>query len=398
LIYLDHNATTPVRAEAREAIGRALVELVGNPSSVHAEGRRARSAVEGARADVAALLGVSPEETVFCSGGTEGDNWAVRALAELARAKSGRRHLVSSPLEHPAVKETLRALEEEGFEVSWLAPAPDGSLTPEALAGALRADTALVTLATANHELGNVYPVAAFAAAAHGRGAYFHTDAVQAAGKVRLDMRAAGVDAATVSSHKIYGPKGVGAVYVSRTLDPGPLILGGHQERERRGGTENVPGIVGFGVAARAASAELRENEARIAALRDELEAGLLALPGARRHGPASGAPRLGGTLNVGFEDVPGQLLAVNLDLAGVCVSTGAACTSGSLRPSPVLLALGLPEEAAAEGIRLSLGRDTTRAEISHVLSLFPDLLDRIRTTRASARRRTQASATGEVP
>jgi len=387
LIYLDHNATTPVRREAQEATSRALSELPGNPSSVHAAGRQARAAVEGARAEVASLVGVTPEELVFCSGGTEGDNWAIRSLARLARARSGRSHLVSSRLEHPAVQETVLALASEGFSITWLAPLADGNLRVEDLTAAVGPTTALVSLAAANHELGNVYPVSAFARVAHAAGALFHTDAVQAAGKIPLALSRDEIDAATFSSHKLYGPKGVGAVYMRRTLDPDPLLIGGHQERERRAGTENLPGIVGFGVAARAAAGELAREEARLAALRDELERGLLALPGARRHGPPPCSPRLAGTLNVGFDDVPGQLLAVSLDLEGICVSTGAACTSGSLRPSPVLLALGLPEAAAAEGVRLSLGRGTTREEILHVLTTFPTVLERIRAARRATRR-----------
>jgi tRNA (5-methylaminomethyl-2-thiouridylate)-methyltransferase len=378
MIDLDHNATTAPRPEVIEAVARALRDLPGNASSLHGPGRAARAAIEAARVEVAALAGVLPEEIVFTSGGTEGNNLVLRGLARAAAAESpgARLHVVSSPLEHPSVAGALGALG-AGCEVSLVSPGAAGEITAAAVAAALRPETVLVTLAAANHELGNAYDVAALAAAARAGGALFHTDAVQAAGKLPLDLAAAGADAATLSAHKIHGPKGVGAVYVRRGLDLPPLLAGGHQEHERRAGTENVAGIVGFGVAARLARAELAEVGARVRALRDRLQARLLAVPGARLHGDATA--RLPGTLNVGFAGVPGQLLAVALDLEGVCVSTGAACTSGTLAPSPVLTALGLAPAEAAEAVRLSLGRDTTEVEVERVAGLIPELVARIR-------------------
>jgi tRNA (5-methylaminomethyl-2-thiouridylate)-methyltransferase len=380
-IYLDHNATTPTRPEAVRAVAGALADLPGNPSSLHAAGRAARAAIEAARREVAALAGVAAEEIVFTSGGTEANNLGVRGLARAGAARRGagaaaRPHVVSSPLEHPSVRGALEALAPD-FDVSFVAVGARGEITPEALAAALRPETVLVTLAAANHELGNAYDVAALAAVARAHGALFHTDAVQAAGKLPLDLAAARVDAASLSAHKLGGPKGVGAVYVRRGLDLPPLLAGGHQEHERRPGTENVPGIVGFGVAARLAAAERDGVAARVRRLRDRLEERLLAIPGARVHGDLD--RRVPGTCNVAFAGVPGQLLAIALDLEGVSVSTGAACTSGSLAPSPVLLALGLRAADAGEALRVSLGADTSDDEIERVAALMPSLVERVR-------------------
>jgi tRNA (5-methylaminomethyl-2-thiouridylate)-methyltransferase len=374
MIYLDHNATTPVRAEVADAMAAALRALPGNPSSVHAAGRAARAAIEEARAEVGALVGAAAETIVFTSGGTEGNDLAIRGLlrGRGCRLAGARPHVVSSPLEHPSV---LGALAAADVELTLVAVGPDGGITPEALRAALRPDTALVSLATANHELGNVYDVAAFAALAHEVGALFHTDAVQAGGKLPLDVAALGVDALTLSAHKLHGPKGTGAIYLRTGAPFAPPIEGGHQERERRPGTENVVGIVGFGVAARLARAERDAEAVRLAALRDRLETALLAIPGARRHGDAGA--RLPGTLNVGFAGAPGQRLAAALDLEGICVSTGAACTSGSLAPSPVLTALGMPGARAAEGLRFGLGRDNDEAQIDRVAALMPALVAR---------------------
>ncbi len=388
-IYLDHNATTPLRAEVIDAMTVALRELGGNPSSAHAPGRAARAAVEQARAEVAALVGAGAEEIVFTSGGTEGNDLAIRGLLRGGREGMGtgpgfpsrrsaqggaRPHVVSSAIEHPSVLGALAAAE---IDLTQLLVGPQGTIVPETLQAALRPETALVTLALANHELGNVHDVATSAAIARGAGALFHADAVQAVGKIAVDVVALGLDALTLSAHKIHGPKGVGAVYLRRGVAFAPLTAGGHQERERRAGTENVPGIVGFGVAARLARVDLDVVGARLARLRDRLEAQLLAISGARRHGdPARCLP---GTLNLGFAGAPGQLVAAALDLEGVSVSTGAACTSGSLAPSPVLLALGLPPEQAACAVRFGLGRDTTEAEIDRVAALCAEIVARVR-------------------
>ena len=375
-IYLDHNATTPLRPEVLEAMTAALRDLPGNPSSPHAPGRAARAAIERARAEVAALIGATAEEIVFTSGGTEGNELAIGGLLRGARGRrgGGRPHVVSSPIEHPSV---LGALSAADVDLHAAARRRRRRIDPAALRAAMRPETALVTLAVANHELGNVCDVATLAAIAHQGGALFHADAVQAAGKIPVDVAALGVDALTISAHKLHGPKGVGAIFLRRSAPFAPFSHGGHQERERRAGTENVAGIVGFGVAARLARAELAETSTRVATLRDRLERQLLAIAGARRHGDQ--VRSLPGTLNVGFPGAPGQLVAAALDLEGVAVSTGAACTSGSLAPSPVLLALGLSRDEAACALRFGLGRGTTAEEIDRVAALTAEIVDRVR-------------------
>jgi cysteine desulfurase len=424
MIYLDHNATTPVRPEVVEAMARAAVDFPGNPSSVHGWGRRARNAVESARAEVAGLLGVTSEEIVFTSGGTEADNLAIRGLWEGARRR-GRRHLIASPLEHPAVRGAIEAIGDSGglilrgagtapeavtAEITWLPVSPRGELAADDLDAALRDDTALVTLALANHELGNRYPLARFVSLARRRGALVHTDAVQAAGKVPLNLSDLGVDAAAISAHKLGGPQGVGAVFVRRGLDLPPLLRGGHQERERRPGTENVAGIVGFGLACRLARSSQNQMD-QMEVLRRDLLGHLRAVPGARLLGAAKGEAgsewestageavgererRLPGTVMVAFPGAPGQLVTIGLDLDGVAVSTGAACSSGSLEPSPVLTALGLSAEQAGEGIRISMGWTTTAQDIARLGEVLPGVVARVR----AASREGQPATTAEQP
>jgi cysteine desulfurase len=377
VIYLDHNATTRPDPAVRAAMEAVLDGEFGNPSSLHAAGRRARDLVERARAEVAAFIGAGKDEIVFCSGGTEGDNLAIRGAAHAMRAR-GRDRVISSPLEHPAVAASLGQLAAEGFRVEQIPVDGEGAIDPRDLEKMLGPDLALVTLATANHEIGNLFAVGELAELAHRAGALFHTDAVQAAGRVPFDVAELGVDLATISSHKLHGPKGAGAIFSRRGLDLPPLVVGGHQERERRPGTENVPGIVGFGVACRLARAASPSVSAEIARLRDRLERAAMAIDGARRFG---GGARVPGTLNVGFHGVEGELLMESLDLAGIAVSTGAACSSGSLEPSPVILALGVAREVARSATRFSLGRDNTEAEIDRVAALLPSLVARIRAT-----------------
>jgi cysteine desulfurase len=375
-IELDHNAGAPLRPCARAAIALALEAGLGNPSSRHAAGRAAREAIEQARDQVARLVSASHEELVFCSGGTEADNLAVRGAARAIRAANGRRAVVSSPLEHPAVQESLEALAAEGFEVRRCRVDGTGSLDEEHLAALVDAQVALVTLAAANHELGTRYDVARLAALAHARGARFHTDAVQAARWERLDFPRLGVDYASLSAHKLGGPRGAGALYLRRDAPLAPLIVGGHQERGRRPGTEDLLGAVGFGAACAELIETLPAEAAAAAALRDRLEAGALKIDGARRFG---GGPRVAGTANLGFRGAPGELLTEALDLEGVAASTGAACSSGSTRPSPVLLALGLAPDEARLAVRFSLGADTSAEEIDRVLALLPRLVARVR-------------------
>jgi cysteine desulfurase len=376
-IYLDHNATAPTLPEVREAMAEALARTWGNPSSVHGPGRAARAAVESARVEVAALVGADREEIVFTSGGTEGDHLAIRGLAAAATRAGRGQHLVSSRLEHPAVLGALAALAARGFEVSWLPPAPTGVFAGDALAGALRADTALVTLALANHELGNLADLHALCARAHDRGALFHTDAVQAAGKTPIDVRLLAVDALTISGHKLGGPKGVGAVFIRRGLQPEPLLEGGHQEKERRAGTENVPGILGLAAACRRARTDLPARIAQMRELGARLQQRLLGIPGARLHGDPD--RRLPGTVNVGFAGAPGELVVIGLDLEGVAVSSGAACSSGTQAPSTVLLALGLAPAQAREAVRFSLGPGNTAAEVDRAAAVTAEVVARVR-------------------
>jgi cysteine desulfurase len=369
-IYLDHNATAPLLPEVREAMGRALAEAWANPSSIHAAGRRARAAVEDARAQVAALIGALSDEVVFTSGGTEGNHLAIRGLA------SGSGPLVSSPLEHPSVLGALEAAA-PGAGVRWLPVAPDGRLSPVDLKSALAGPAALVSLALVNHELGNLYPIPELAGRSRAAGVPFHCDAVQALGRIPVDVTTLGADALTLSAHKIGGPKGVGAVWLRSGQPARPLLAGGHQERERRAGTENVAGIIGFGVACRLAAQGLADRAQQLAHLRDRLERRLLDIPGARRHGdPDARAP---GVTNVGFEGAAGQLVAIGLDLDGVAVSTGAACSSGTVAPSPVLRALGLSPARAREAVRFSLGPGNTEAEIDRAAALVELVVARVR-------------------
>jgi cysteine desulfurase len=364
-IYLDHNATTPLDPEARAAILAALDGAPANPSSLHGEGRRARTVVEAARDQVAALLGGMREEIVFTASGTEADHVGLIGLARATR----RRRIVASPVEHPAVDGALAALAAEGFVVERLAVAASGVVElPRALAD----DVGVVVLQAVNHETGVIQPVAEAARLAHAAGAVVFCDAVQAAGKLQIGELDA--DVVAVSSHKIYGPVGAGALRVRRSLDIGPLVGGGGQERGRRPGTEPTATLAGFGLAARLAHERLGEIAA-IGALRDRFEGGLIAL-GA--HVAGAGAPRIA-TVNARFDGVDGRLLAESLDLAGVAVSTGSACSSGSSKPSPVLLAMGLSPDEARRAVRFSLGRHTTAAEIDTVLALLPSLLARIR-------------------
>ena len=369
-IDLDHNATTRLDPAVRDAMRPVWEGVYGNPSSIHEEGRRARDAVERARREVARFVGGAADEVVFTSGGTEADLLGIVGAARAARARGAPARVVSSPLEHPAVHGALALLAAEGFAVERVPVDGAGRIDLDAVAGALRGGAALVSFALANHELGNVYDVAAIAEIAHRAGALVHTDAVQAGGKVPIDVSSLGVDLLSISAHKIHGPKGSGALWVRRGVEVSPLHSGGHQERGARPGTENVAGIVGLGAAAELAREPLSP------ALRDRLEAGLMAL-GARLHGdPVARVPN---TVNVAFSGAPGDVLVAALDLAGIAVSTGAACTSGSVEPSPVVLALGVSRDEAAEAVRFSLGRDNSAWEIEAVLERLPAVLARIR-------------------
>jgi cysteine desulfurase len=377
-IYLDHNATTPVDSAVIEAVAAAMRDDFGNASSVHYFGQQAKGRLDEARHDVATLIGGMSTEVVFTSGGTEADNFAVRGVAE-ALEPLGKRHLVTSSIEHEAVLTTVRALERRDWRVTRVAPDRNGVVQPDAIAAALDDDTALLSLMHANNEVGTVQPVAACAALAHARGVVVHTDAVQTVGKVPVDVHVLGVDLLSLSGHKLYGPKGVGALWIRRGTRLLATMTGGKQERSRRAGTENVPAIVGLGVAARLAAARLDADAATQARLRDQLEEGVLARV-AGTHLNGAGGDRVPNTTNIGFEGIEAESLLIALDLEGFAVSTGSACSSGTLEPSHVLKAMGLPLHDTQNALRLSLGRHTTETDVSALIDALPPLVERLRT------------------
>lgn len=382
-VYLDHNATTPVEPAVADAVAATLREDFGNPSSIHAFGQRAKARLDRARAATAALIGGAPEEIVFTSGGTEADVLALRGAAE-ALQPSGRTHIVTSPIEHEAIIQTAKALARRGWSVTWLPVDGSGVIDPDAVRAAVTDRTAIVSVMHANNEIGTIQPISAIAEVAHAAGALFHTDAVQATGKIFLDVRKIGVDLLSLSGHKFHGPKGVGALWVKRGTRLVAQATGGRQERNRRAGTENVPGLVGLGVAADLARDRMAADGPRIAALRDRLESGVLAsVPDARVNGRRD--LRVPNTTNIGFEGIEAESLVIALDLEGVAVSTGSACSSGTLEPSHVLKAMGLPPPHTQDAIRFSLGHATTEAEIDHVVALLPGLVERLRHVTAGA-------------
>ena len=376
-LYLDFNATAPIRAEVADAVSVAMRSRFGNPSSVHRYGQEAKTALDDARTAVARLIGANAPEVVFTSGGTESDNTAIRAAADAFEPK-GRRHLIATAIEHDAVLATFKALETRGWRTTLLPVGPSGVVDPASLERVIGPDTALVSVMLANNELGTIQPVAALAAIARAHGALVHTDAVQAAGRIPVRVTDLGVDLLSISGHKFGAPKGVGALWVRRGLVLQPWATGGRQERGRRAGTENVPALEGFGVAARLAYEDLAEAAVRMAARRDRLEAALLAqVPGSAVNG--GGAPRVPNTTNISFDRVEGESLVIGLDLEGIAVSTGSACSSGSLEPSHVLRAMGLPPHRVQSAIRFSLGPDTTDDDIDRTVDAVGRVVARLR-------------------
>jgi cysteine desulfurase len=373
-IYLDHNATTPLDPRVLEAMLPVLQDGFGNPSSLHWFGQRARAAVDMAREEVASLVGASPGEIVFTGSGTEADNTALRGVA--AAAREPRRKLLYTTIEHHAVMNTAKALAEEGVPVEAVRTNADGLVDLEDLRARLDDRTALVAVMLANNETGVVQPVAEVVRAARDRGALVHCDAVQAVGKVPVDVRGLDVDTLALSAHKIYGPKGVGALYVKRGTRMKALVRGGSQERNRRAGTENVAGIVGLGRAAALAREEMAAESPRLSVLRDRLEARLLAIPGALRNGEG---PRVPNTANVSFSAVEAESLVMALDMAGVAVSTGAACAAGAVEPSHVLRAIGLSLERVQASLRFSLGRGTTEEQVDRAAALIAEAVEKQR-------------------
>lgn len=377
-VYLDHNATTPVRPEVLEAMLPFLKGEFGNPSSVHAAGQRARRAVERAREQVVALVNCRPDEVVFTAGGSEADSAALVGAAQAAWNGSGgkRRHLIVSTVEHEAVLGAARQLAARGFEVSWVGVDASCRVDVSAVAAALRPGTCLVSVMAANNEVGSVQPIRELAALCRSRGVLFHSDAVQAAGKVPLDFSAAGLDLLALSGHKLNAPKGIGALIVRRGT-PLVALVSGHQEKNRRGGTENVAGIVAFGAACELARGELPAHARELSALRDRLEAGVLCIPGTRRTVETS--DRLPGTSHFCLAGVDGQSMVVALDLEGVCVSSGPACSAGATELSHVLKAVGVPETWGRGALRISLGWGSTAADVDRFLAVLPGCLGRLR-------------------
>ena len=376
-IYLDHNATTPVASPVADAMTRALHTVFGNPSSVHAYGQEAKTALDEARGAVARLIGAEPTELVFTSGGSESNNLAIRGVAEAA-ADSGRRHLVASAIEHEAVLRTLKALDRKGRSTTLVRVDERGVVTAERLAEALTDETALVSIMHANNEIGTIQPIAELAAVAHDRGALVHTDAVQSVGKLPVDVRSLGVDLLSLSGHKFNGPKGAGVLWIRRGTRLHAQMTGGRQERNRRAGTENLPAIVGLGAAARRLL-DTRETAATdVTGLRDRLEAGILAgVSGAAVNGGST--PRVGNTSNISFHGVEAESLLIALDLEGIAVSTGSACSSGTLEPSHVLRAMGFSPHRTQNSIRFSLGLGNTADDVDRVVGVLPDIVDRLR-------------------
>jgi cysteine desulfurase len=356
---------------------RAVREEWGNASSVHHFGQQAKAAVDLARSQVAALIGADASEVVFTAGGTESDNFAIRGAAEALEA-AGRKHLIATAIEHEAVLKTVNALARRGWRVTLLPVDTSGIVSPAALQDAISDDTAVVSVMHANNEIGTIQPLAELVPIAKAHGALVHTDAVQSAGKIAIDVKRLGVDMLSLSAHKLYGPKGVGALWLRRGVRLLPFITGGRQERNRRAGTENVPGIVGFGTAAELALAKMPDESARVRRLRDRIETGVLAaVPGAERNGAAE--PRVPNTANISFDRVESESLLIGLDLAGIAVSSGSACSSGTLEPSHVLKAMGLPHLRTLSSIRFSLGADNTDADVDRVLEALPPLVEKLR-------------------
>ena len=375
-IYLDHASTTPVRPEVVEAMAPYFTEHFGNPSSIYPLGQEASDAVAAARESLASLIGATPREIFFSSGGTESDNWALKGFAR-ANATKGR-HIITSAIEHHAVLHTCEALEREGFEVTYLPVDEHGLVSVEDFKAAIRPDTILASIMFANNEIGTIEPIRQLAAAAHEANVVFHTDAVQAFGHEPIDVNELGIDMLSASSHKIYGPKGVGLLYVRRGVKLQNLLDGGQQERGRRGSTENVPGIVGFARAAELAVDELAPEHNRQLALRDHAIRRILAeIPSAKLNG--SWESRLANNVNFSFEFIEGEGMLLQLAARGICVSSGSACTSGSLDPSHVLLAIGLPHEIAHGSLRLTLGRDTTLEDVDFAVDSLKATLQNLR-------------------
>lgn len=374
-VYVDNAATTAMSDVAVKAMTPYLKEVYGNPSSLYSLGQEAKEALESARADIAACLNADVKEIYFTSGGSEADNQAIRSAA-LSGARKGKKHIITTAFEHHAVLHTLKKLEKE-FEVTYLDVHSDGLVSARQVEEALRPDTALVTVMYANNEVGTIQPVREIGAVCRRAGVPFHTDAVQAVGHIPVDVKADNIDMLSLSAHKFHGPKGTGVLYCKRGIPLSNLIEGGAQERNRRAGTENVAGIVSMAAALKEACANMAKDNAKLVKLRDRLIDGLLAIPHSKLNG--SRQSRLPGNVNISFEGTEGESLLLNLDMAGICASSGSACTTASLEPSHVLLALGLPHEIAHGSLRLTLSADNTEEEVDYILKKVPEAVEKVR-------------------
>lgn len=376
VIYLDHAATTPVSPSVVEAMLPWFTEKFGNPSSIYSLGAESKTAVTAARETIAGTLNTAAENIYFTAGGSEADNWAIKAAADALKAKG--RHIITSGIEHHAVLHTCQYLEKQGFEVTYVPVDADGLVSPQAVEAAIRPDTILITVMFANNEIGSVQPIGEIGRIAHEHKVLFHTDAVQAYGQLPIDVETMNIDMLSASGHKLYGPKGIGFLYIRKGVPIRSFVHGGAQERKRRAGTENVPGIVGLGQAAKEAAEAMEERAARETALRDHLIDRVLAeIPYTRLNG--SRTSRLPNNANFSFQFVEGESLLILLDSAGICGSSGSACTSGSLDPSHVLLAIGLPHEIAHGSLRLTLGKDTTQEDLDYTVDKLKEIVARLR-------------------
>ncbi|MFA9381214.1 MAG: cysteine desulfurase NifS [Acetanaerobacterium sp.] len=375
-VYADNAATTKISDQVFEAMLPFLKEKYGNASSIYALGREAKIALEKARTSVAIAFGAQAQEIFFTSGGSESDNWAIRGAAHL-QAKRGKKHLITSGIEHHAVLHTMQSLQKEGFEITYLPVSAEGLVNPDAVKSAIRPDTALVSIMYANNEIGTIQPIAEIGAVCRAAGVLFHTDAVQAVGNVAIDVAAQNIDLLSMSAHKIHGPKGVGMLYCRKGIALPNLIEGGQQERGRRAGTENLAGIVGLAKAVELATADIEGKVKKVCALRDRLIGELLKIERTRLNGDRE--KRLCGNVNISVEGIEGESLLLMLDMNGVAASSGSACTSGSLDPSHVLLAIGLVHEVAHGSLRLSLSDLTTLEEVDYICKVVPPIVERLR-------------------
>ena len=375
-IYADNAATTKMSRTAIDAMLPYMETYYGNPSSLHTVGQQAAEALMTARQTVAECLGCQPREITFTSGGSEADNQALVSAARIGERK-GKKHIISTAFEHHAILHTLKKLEKEGFDVQLLDVGPTGTVTAQQVADAIREDTCLVTIMYANNEIGSILPIPEIGAVCREKGVLFHTDAVQAAGHLHIDVKAQDIDMLSLSAHKFHGPKGVGVLYARQGIPLTNIIEGGAQERGKRAGTENIPGIVSMAAALQEACAHIDENAAKVSALRDKLMAGLSQIP----HSALNGDPvhRLPGNVNFCFEGIEGESLLLLLDAKGICASSGSACTSGSLDPSHVLLAIGRPHEVAHGSLRLSLCEWNTQEEVDYMLQVIPEVVAYLR-------------------